>query len=251
MAKIMVLQHVPYEPLGTLDPLIRERRHKIKYVNFGRSPEVQPNLKGYHALIILGGPMNIGEELTYPHLDTEKQLVLEAIKMNIPVLGICLGAQLIASALGAKVYQLDEAEIGWYTLSRPTSYNAQTENPIGSLFSDKQKIFQWHGFTFDLPAQAELILEGNQVKNQAFKINGNVFGFQFHLEADRALIKRWLELPAHQKELGLDKSKNRIEWIKAETEKEIEQSLELSNKIFSAFLDFIPSPRLFHRFTHK
>ena len=108
MAKIMVFQHVPYEPLGTLDPLIRSQRHRIKYVNFGRNPESKPSIDGYDALIVLGGPMNIGQEKEYPHLDIEKQVIRNAIAQDKPVLGICLGAQLIASAMGGKVYQAPE-----------------------------------------------------------------------------------------------------------------------------------------------
>jgi GMP synthase (glutamine-hydrolysing) len=101
LAKILVFQHVPFEPLGTLDPLVRSRRHRIRYVNFHRDPEALPDINGYDALIILGGPMNIGEELSHPHLEIEKQVIREAASQDKPILGICLGAQLIASALGS------------------------------------------------------------------------------------------------------------------------------------------------------
>ena len=116
MAKIMVCQHVPYEPLGTLDPLLRAQKHRIRYVNFGRTPLAKPSIAGYDALILLGGPMNIGQEAVYPHLNEEKALILQAHQMGIPVLGICLGAQLIASAFGASVSKAETAEIGWYPL---------------------------------------------------------------------------------------------------------------------------------------
>lgn len=248
MAKIMVFQHAGYEPLGTLDPLIRNRRHKIRYVNFGRSPLSEPSIKGYDGLIILGGPMNIGEESRYPHLNIEKIIIGQAIHANIPILGICLGAQLIAAAIGASVYPANQAEIGWYPIR--LTEQGQSDK-LAKLFSAQQSIFQWHGFTFDLPTNAIPLLIGEQVVNQAFKLNDNIYGFQFHLEADLPLIKRWLELPAHQTELGLDKAKHKIEQIWQESEKQIERSLALSKTIFGAFLDLLPSADDKHTFSHR
>lgn len=244
----MVFQHVAYEPLGTLDPLIRIRRHKIRYINFGRSPLSEPNLDGYDALIILGGPMNIGEEESYPHLNIEKRVIRQAVHANIPILGICLGAQLIAAAVGARVYPANQAEIGWYPMR--LTKQGQTDK-LAKLFSAQQHIFQWHGFTFDLPTDAIPLLNGDQVVNQAFKLNDNIYGFQFHLEADLPLINRWLELPAHQAELGLDNAKHRIKEIWRESEQQIERSLALSETIFGAFLDLLPSADNKHTFSHR
>ena len=244
----MVFQHAAYEPLGTLDPLIRTRRHKIRYVNFCRSPLTEPSLDGYDALIILGGPMNIGEEDRYPHLNTEKRVIQQAIQARIPILGICLGAQLIAAAAGARVYPASQTEIGWY----PMRLTAQGQtDKLAKLFSTQQDIFQWHQFTFDLPANAIPLLIGEQVVNQAFKLNDNIYGFQFHLEADLSLINRWLELPAHQAELGLDKAKQRINQIWLESEQQMERSLALSKTIFGAFLDLLPSADSKYTFTHR
>ncbi len=248
MAKVLVFQHVPYEPLGTLDPLIRQRKHRIRYVNFGRDPYQQPNLEGYDGLIILGGPMNIGEEDKHPHLNTEKRAILQAIEMGIPVLGICLGAQLIASAMKSAVYPAREKEIGWYCI---TKTKAHIDDPVFNAFETTQSIFQWHGYTFDLPKNSVHLLKGEGVPNQAFKVASNVYGFQFHLEADAALIKRWVNLPAHQVELGLDKDPQRAEQIWQETQKNIGQSLQLSHKVFSAFLDLLPQVKQKHTFSHK
>lgn len=244
----MVFQHVPYEPLGTLDPLIRSQRHRIRYVNFGRKPAAKPDLDGYDALIILGGPMNIGDEQQYPHLEVEKRVIRQAIDANMPVLGICLGAQLIAAALGEDVYPAAEKEIGWYQMGLTTDGEI---DPVVKAFKQEEKIFQWHGYTFNLPAEAKLLVEGRGIANQAFKINNNVYGFQFHLEASLPLIQRWLKLPAHLEELGLSDAEARVETIWSDTLKYMDRSLILSRQVFNQFLTLLPKVKETHRFTHR
>ena len=96
MPKLLVLQHVAHEILGTLDPLLRSYGFRNRYVNFDREPEAQPTLDGYHGLAVLGGPMNVDQTDRYPHLATEIEVIHQALEREVPVLGICLGAQLVA-----------------------------------------------------------------------------------------------------------------------------------------------------------
>jgi len=103
--KILVFQHVPHEPLGTLDPLLKESGFRIRYVNFGRNPDVRPTLDKYAAIIVLGGPMNVDQIENYPNLITEVDVLREAIDQDMSVLGICLGAQLLAKALDGSVHR--------------------------------------------------------------------------------------------------------------------------------------------------
>lgn len=112
--KVLVFQHVPFEPLGTLDPLLKDAGFRIRYVNFGRQPESRPGLDGYEALIILGGPMNSDQIDSYPNLITEVDIIREAVERDMSVLGICLGAQLLAKALGGAVSRNPVREIGWH-----------------------------------------------------------------------------------------------------------------------------------------
>ena len=98
--KILVFQHVPYEPLGTLDPLLKQAGFRIRYVNFGRMPELRPSLDKYAAIIVLGGPMNADQIDRYPNLAAEVDILKEALEQDMSILGICLGAQLLAKALG-------------------------------------------------------------------------------------------------------------------------------------------------------
>src|SRR5258706_11328703 len=117
MRKLLVLQHVPYEPLGVLDPRLRASGFRIRYVNFGRHPELKPDIRRYDGLVVLGGPMNVDQLDRYPHLAHEIALLRGALAREIPVLGICLGAQLLAAALGANVHPGAVREIGWYPLA--------------------------------------------------------------------------------------------------------------------------------------
>ena len=246
MAKVMVCQHVPFEPLGTLDPLIKGHRHRIRYINFGREPHARPTLEGYDALILLGGPMNIGQEDKYPHLEVEKELVREAMALGLPVLGICLGAQLIASALGAEVKPAAQKEFGWYQLAA-TEHGQQ--DPLIRHFQQQEFIFQWHGYTFDLPDTAQLLVTGDGCQNQAFKINNNIYGFQYHLEANLPLIQRWLRMPEHVKELS--HGSESAERIWNETLYRMERSLALSRAVFNEFLALLPPVKSMHQFYHR
>ena len=103
MRRLLVCQHVAHEILGTLDPLLRNSGFRIRYVNFGREPDAKPSIEKYDGLIVLGGPMSAYDTDVHPHLEIEIDTIREAVDAGIPVLGICLGAQLIARALGARV----------------------------------------------------------------------------------------------------------------------------------------------------
>jgi GMP synthase (glutamine-hydrolysing) len=234
MPRLLVFQHVAHEILGTLDPLLREAGFRIKYVNFERHPDAVPSLTGYDGLIVLGGPMNVDEVEKYPNLETEVRLIREAVQRDMPVLGICLGSQLLAKALGAKVGKNPEKEIGWYKLS-PT--NEGESDPLISSFNEEEDIFQWHGDTFDLPKGAKLLASSPLCKNQAFKFGDNIYGFQFHLEVDKPMIERWLNVPENKREIEELDGKIDPERIKADTPEYISRLNELSNSVFGNFIE--------------
>jgi GMP synthase (glutamine-hydrolysing) len=140
MPRLLVFQHVPHEILGTLNPLLKRAGFRIRYVNFGRHPDAEPSLDGYHGLVVLGGPMGVNDTAGYPHLATEMRLIEEALRRDMPVLGICLGAQLIAKTLGASVYKNREKEIGWYDVATTPKASG---DPLLTHFEAREKIFQW------------------------------------------------------------------------------------------------------------
>jgi GMP synthase (glutamine-hydrolysing) len=239
--KILVFQHVPYEPLGTLDPLLREAGFRIRYVNFGREPESRPSLDGYEALIILGGPMNSDQIDSHPNLITEVELIREAVDRNLSVLGICLGAQLLAKALGGSVSRNETREIGWYDID-VTAEGAT--DPVIADFQSRQQVFQWHEDGIELPPGTTHLAASDASRVQAFRHGEHVYGFQFHLEVDAALVERWLTVPANQVTLQDEAGRVDPELIRKQTADWIGELEGLSKGTFSRWIDrFETGPR--------
>ena len=240
--KILVFQHVPYEPLGTLDPLLKQAGFRIRYVNFGRNPYERPSLDGYVALIILGGPMNADQVGDYPHLATELELIEEALRRDISILGICLGAQLLAKVLGGSVAAGAGREIGWHDVSVTED---GLQDPVLVPFGDSSEVFQWHDDVIELPENVVHLAHSERCATQAFRYGEHAYGFQFHLEADAALIERWLTVPQHQSVFAngdLDPSH-----IRARIPTSIEPLMTLSNSTFGRWVErFELAPRKRH-----
>ncbi len=240
MKKVLVFQHVAHEILGTLDPHLRNAGFRIRYVNFGRDPAARPRLDGYDGLVVLGGPMNVGQVDEYPHLATEIELIDEAIDRGMPILGVCLGAQLIAAALGARVYPNDEKEIGWYPIELT---DAGRDDPLLGHLDSPEQIFQWHGDTFEIPEGAVHLALSPACRNQAFRYGTSVYGLQFHMEVDEPLIERWLAVPRHQEEIASLNGKIRPEVIRRETGLYIDRLQQLSQRTFGEFIKLLGKPR--------
>jgi len=233
MKRLVVLQHVPHEELGTLNSLLRTAGFAIDTVNFWCEPGAHPSLESYQGLIVLGGPMGVYEADKYPHLATEKTLIECAVKKNLPVLGICLGAQLIAGALGARVYPSGVKEIGWYDLA-PT---ADSKNdPLFHHLSATEKVFQWHGDTFDLSNGAVHLASSPLCTNQAFRYGRNVYALQFHLEVDTKMIDAWLAVPQNRDEIAALEGSVDPMTIRADTRRYIARLENLSGAIFGDFI---------------
>lgn len=180
--RIHWFQHVPFEDTGSMAQTLIERGHQLSSTHWYRN-DAAPNINNFDALIVMGGPMGVYDEAIYPWLSTEKQLIKAAIAEHKIVLGICLGAQLIAEVMGAKVSANDYKEIGWFPLTIPETAST---NPVAALLKASPLAFHWHGDTFDLPPHAQLLASSLGCKHQAFCIGDKVWGFQFHLETTRA-----------------------------------------------------------------
>jgi GMP synthase (glutamine-hydrolysing) len=248
MKKVLVLQHVPHEILGTLNPLLKRAGFRIRYVNFARHPEAQPSLDGYDGLVVLGGPMSVNDGDRYPHLATEMKLIEQAMERNLPVLGICLGAQLIAKTLGASVYPNHEKEIGWYDVT-PT--REAGSDPLLVEFRATEKIFQWHGDTFDIPKSGVHLALSPLCANQAFRYGDNVYGLQFHLEVDEPMIQRWLRVSENRKEIESLPGKVTPGRIESETPAYIQRLHELSDRVFSELIKLFGVQKKFLRLSSR
>ena len=246
--KILVCQHVPYEILGTLNPKFKEHGFRIRYVNFGRFPQMQPALKDIDGLVILGGPMNVDETEKHPHLSYEVTMIQEALQRDIPILGICLGSQLIAKALGAKVSPNHQKEIGWYDIEQN---EAGREDPLFSHFENRERIFQWHGDTFAIPDGALHLARSETCAHQAFRFGDKVYGLQFHLEVDEAMIARWLTVPGNVEELKKTFPSGYSEQILQETPQYIERLKALSHETFEGFIQLFGGCRKYRRLSSR
>lgn len=236
MTRLLILQHVAAEPRGTLIPLIRERGHRLRYVNFEREPEARPEVDRYDGLIVLGGPMNVADHGQRTHLRTEMQLIERALKQDKPILGICLGAQLLAHVLGAAVRPHHQAEIGWYRLaSTPAGRSDPILHPVG----ESAPVFQWHSHAFDIPLCATHLASTASCENQAFRHGDKAYGFQFHLEADAALVQRWLSSPAYRAELAASGLEHGPRDIARATRRKAASMQTLARAVFSNFLDLV------------
>lgn len=242
MRNVLVLQHVAHEPLGTLNPLLKNHRLRIRYVNFERDPNAKVDITKYNGLIVLGGPMGVHQTRQYPHLKYEMQLIEQALKLNIPILGICLGAQLLAATLKAQAKPSNYLEVGWQPIE--LTRDGQSD-PFFQHFEKGERIFQMHSDSFEIPRSAIHLARSENCAAQAFKYGNRAYGIQFHLEVDQAMIERWTKIPATL-ELIHKVSTQHKDLILRETNEHIKRSLELSELSFKSFLDHfeIPDPQI-------
>lgn len=170
------LQHVPFEGLGSIEAWFQNADYNVSSTKFFNSEEL-PEIEEIDFLVVMGGPMSVNDEQEYPWLAKEKEFIRSVIEIGKPTLGICLGAQLIANAMGGKVFQNSVKEIGWF----PVQAVASSNNAVFK-FPEETVVFHWHGEIFSLPSKAIQIANSEGCENQAFQIGSCVIGLQFHLE---------------------------------------------------------------------
>jgi len=170
------LQHVAFEGLGSIESWLTSHQYQVTSTRLFEATNF-PSVSDIDLLIIMGGPMSVNDENELPWLIKEKQFVRAAIDAGKPVLGICLGAQMIANVMGANIYPNAQKEIGWF----PVKSVADNHKNIFQ-FPASATVFHWHGETFDLPQNATLLASSQACVNQAFQLGANVIGLQFHLE---------------------------------------------------------------------
>jgi len=186
--KALAIRHVLAEHLGMMERALRNLGFKVEYLDTAEGKTLKEPLEEYSLLVVLGGYMGAYEENLYPFLSYEFRLMEQALKLNIPILGICLGAQMLAKVLGARVFKGDKGkEIGWMDVFKVGEHGLFQE------FPNTLKVFQWHGDTFELPKGAVRVYASEKYENQAF-VYGKAVGLQFHIEVDQSMVREWAEL---------------------------------------------------------
>jgi GMP synthase (glutamine-hydrolysing) len=233
MRRVIIFKHVAHEVLGTLNPLLREQGFRIRYVNFEREPEAVPSLDKYQGLVVFGGWMGVYEADRYPHIKVECELIETALKRDIPVLGICLGSQILAHVLGANVRKHEQKEVGWHDVELTEEGR---KDPLLAHFAPRERMFQMHGDTFDIPRGAAHLAKSAICPGQAFRYGTKAYGLQFHLEVDQAMIDRFLLVPENRAEVEAFGGREAIAQLAVETGRHLARSVELSRRTFLEFV---------------
>ncbi len=176
--RIHYFQHVPFEGLGSIRHWAESRKHHVSATRWYNDERLS-SIEGIDWLIVMGGPMGVTDEDKFPWLNAEKEFILQAIERKCKVLGICLGAQLIASVLGAKVGKNPVKEIGWHEVMLTEEGKS---SKIFNVLPERFAAFHWHGDTYELPAGAQCLARSKACKEQAFIYGDRVLGLQFHLD---------------------------------------------------------------------
>jgi GMP synthase-like glutamine amidotransferase len=184
--RVLAFRHVPFEGLGLIEPALQSRGIAFDFADLYQAGAALPDTSRYDGLIFLGGPMSANDPL--PYLSAEMGVIERAVTAGKPVLGVCLGAQLIARTLGAQVYRNAEREIGWFDIHLA---NGAACDPLFAGLRQSETVFHWHSETFDLPAGAELLARSDRTERQAFRYGSKCYGLQFHLEVTPGMIVDW------------------------------------------------------------
>lgn len=195
--RILVLQHIACEHPGVFSEVMRERGVEAVAVELDRG-EPLPDWREFDAVLAMGGPMGAGDDADHSWLGPEKRAVREAVEAGRPFLGVCLGVQLLAAALDARVYEAERPEVGLL----PVRLTAEGREDALFAGLDEQLVsVQWHGDTFDLPSGAVRLASSPAVPNQAFRAGERAYGVQFHLEVTGEMAREWGQVPAYRRSL--------------------------------------------------
>ena len=227
MRRVLLIGHDPNETFGVAPSTIEEAG--LEAIEHRAGDGELPPLDEVAGVVVYGGAMNVDQTDRHPFLGAERELVRSAVESEIPVLGICLGSQMLVRALDHPVYPAGVREFGFQPL-HPTA--AAAADPLLSIFDDGDPVFHWHEDTFELPEGATLLATGDHVEMQAFRYGDTAWGLQFHFEVDRAEIELWLEAAGEQECLAWGKSPREI---LEETERYIEDHERRARELFGRF----------------
>ena len=229
---VLFIRHIDLEGPGLLEPLVREAGLTPKVIALDEGDSLPENFDDIATVVVLGGPMNVHEEEKYPFLKKENEFLKETLRRGIPLLGICLGSQLIAKACGAKVGDSPVKEIGWHPAALTS---AGQKDPVFRGIGGELTVFHWHEDMFGVPNGAELVVTAPKgCANQGFRLGSGIYAFQFHIEVTFDMIREWGEAyltgPAADKERQIREMLGRH----AEVKRSFEQQARVIGNNFMA-----------------
>ncbi|MBI2357313.1 MAG: gamma-glutamyl-gamma-aminobutyrate hydrolase family protein [Deltaproteobacteria bacterium] len=195
MSNVWVLQHISCETLGTIADALEGASIRHQYIRPFAGDPVPEEIEGCAGLIVMGGPMGVYEKYRHPFLADEMRLIEKALRAQVPMLGVCLGSQLLAATLGAAVTKGQRKEIGWYPVTLAESCK---EDPLWTGVEPRFTAYHWHGDIFDLPQGAVSLASSALTRHQAFRYGQNAYGFLFHMEVTPGMIREMVHAFAEE-----------------------------------------------------
>jgi GMP synthase-like glutamine amidotransferase len=230
--RTLVLQHIACEPPGVFEDVLHERGAELERIQLDAG-EPLPEWRDFDAIIAMGGPMSVNDEADLPWLVSEKRSIAEAVRAGTPYWGVCLGVQLLASALGARVYPGATPEVGLLPVQLTS---AAAGDPVFGGLADELVTLQWHGDTFDLPPGAVRLASSPAYPNQAFRFQ-RAYGVQFHLEVSAEMAREWAEVPEYMTSLARTLGSDGAPAFLAAVEARSEEMRLHGRRLFERWLD--------------
>lgn len=229
---VLVLQHIACEPPGVYEDVLDEHGATIHRVELDEGDPL-PDWRAFDAIVAMGGPMGALDDDEHPWLTDEKRLIADAVRSGLPFWGVCLGVQLLAASLGARVYPGPAPEVGVLPVLLTDEALA---DPVFAGTPRELLSLQWHGDTFDLPDGATRLAGSPAYPNQAFRVGADAYGVQFHLEVSPALAREWADVPAYAESLERVLGEGALDRLIAELEARADGLLSHGRQLFERWL---------------
>jgi GMP synthase (glutamine-hydrolysing) len=230
--RVLVLQHIACEPPGVYEDVLLDVGADIVRVELDEGERL-PDWRGFDAIVAMGGPMSVNDEADHPWLVSEKRLIREAVRGGVAFWGVCLGVQLLAASLGARVYPGPAPEVG---LMEVTLTDAARTDPVFASLPPRFHTLQWHGDTFDMPEGAVGLASSPAYPNQAFRV-GTAYGVQFHLEVSAEMAAAWARVPTYADALDQVLGPGAAPRLVDQVSEQASAMLDHGRGLFTAWLD--------------
>ena len=230
---VLVLQHIACEPPGAFEDVLTAAGADIHRVELDEG-EPLPSWQDYVAIVAIGGPMSVNDDAELPWLTAEKQAIADAVKAGVPYWGSCLGVQLLAASLGARVYSGTQPEVGVLPV---TLTEDGRSDPVFAGLPPEFLTLQWHGDTFDLPDGATLLASSPAYPNQAFRVGQTAYGVQFHVEVTEQMAREWAQVPAYAEYADRVLGAGGIDRLMTDFDAARERMLEVGRRMFERWVE--------------